>query len=210
MSSPRGDRAAGKAPRKRPVQQRSHDTRKLLLTSAHELLERSPTARISTTALAEHAHVSIGTVYRYFPDVDAVLDELRMTAVHAITTSLSTAIGRAMDQQPAEAMVTVVESLTAAFEKHAAVLRVSYTSEEIEFGLAWAEVEGPLRPLGRIIPARLRPDLDDAALDDLVFIVMGATASLCSRIALLRPRRSDRTQMVAMTARMLLAAIESA
>jgi len=43
-----------------------------------------------------------------------------------------------------------------------------------------------------------------------VFIVMGATASLCSRIALLRPRRSDRTRMIAVTARMLLAAIESA
>ncbi|WP_241386408.1 TetR/AcrR family transcriptional regulator [Rhodococcus sp. CH91] len=210
MSAPYGPKSTGKRPRRRPVQQRSHDTRKLLLTSAYELLERHPARRISTTALAEHAHVSIGTVYRYFPDVDAVLDELRMTAVHAITTSLSTAIGHAMDQKPGDAMVTVVESLTSAFEKHAAVLRVSYTSEEIEFGLAWAEIEGPLRPLGRIIPARLRPDLDDAALDDLVFIVMGATASLCSRIALLRPRRSDRDRMIEVTSRMLLAAVEAA
>ncbi|MEU5842564.1 TetR/AcrR family transcriptional regulator [Rhodococcus sp. NPDC047139] len=210
MGSPHGSRSAGKRPRKRPVQQRSHDTRRLILTSAYALLERGPAARISTTALAAHAHVSIGTVYRYFPDVDAVLDELRMNAVHAITSSLSTAIGRAMDQQPEDAMVTVVESLTTAFEKHAPVLRVSYTSEEIEFGLAWAEIEGPLRPLARIIPTRLRPDLDDAALDDLVFIVMGATASLCSRIALLRHRRSDRARMVAVTSRMLLAAIEAA
>ncbi len=90
------------------------------------------------------------------------------------------------------------------------MLRVSYTSDESEFGMAWAEVEGPLRPLGRIIPARLRPDLDDAAIDDLVFIVMGATASLCSRIALLRPPQSDRAKMIAVSARMLLAAVEEA
>ncbi|WP_068165799.1 TetR/AcrR family transcriptional regulator [Rhodococcus phenolicus] len=184
--------------------------RKHLLTSTHELLARRPSTRPSTTALAEHAHVSIGTVYRYFPDIDAIVDELRRTAVHDITTTLSTAIGRAMDQEPAVAMVTVVESLTAAFEKHSAVLRVSYTSDESEFGMAWAEVEGPLRPLGRIIPARLRPDLDDAAIDDLVFIVMGATASLCSRIALLRPPQSDRAKMIAVSARMLLAAVEEA
>ncbi|MBH0120980.1 TetR/AcrR family transcriptional regulator [Rhodococcus sp. HM1] len=184
--------------------------RKHLLTSTHELLAKGPSARPTTTALAEHAHVSIGTVYRYFPDIDAIVEELRMSAVHDITTTLSTAIGRAMDQEPAVAMVTVVESLTAAFEKHAAVLRVSYTSGESEFGLAWAEVEGPLRPLGRIIPARLRPDLDDAALDDLVFIIMGATASLCSRIALLRPPKSDRDRLVAVATRMLLAAVEDA
>lgn len=183
--------------------------RKHLLTSTYELLERRSTVRPSTTALAEHAHVSIGTVYRYFPDMDALIDELRLAAVHAITTSLSTAIGRAMDQEPADAMATVVESLTAAFEKHAAVLRVSYTSDESEFGLAWTAIEGPLRPLGRIIPARLRPDLDDAALDDLVFIIMGATASLCSRIALLRPPESDRSRMITIAARMLLAAVET-
>jgi len=210
MSTRYGPKPAARRTRKRPIQQRSLETRKLLLTSAYELLERDPSGRLTTTALAEHAHVSIGTVYRYFPDVEAVLDELRSTTVHAITTSLSTAIGRAMDQSAEEAMVTVVESLTSAFEKHAAVLRVTYTSEEVEFGFAWAEIEGPLRPLGRIIPARLRPDLDDAALDDLVFIVMGATASLCSRIALLRPRRSDRDRMIAMTARMLVAAIDAA
>ncbi|MEE2034956.1 TetR/AcrR family transcriptional regulator [Rhodococcus chondri] len=184
--------------------------RKHLLTSTQALLERRPAVSPSTTALADHAHVSIGTVYRYFPDMDAIIDELRMAAVHNITTALSTSIARAMDQQPLDAMVTVVESLTSAFEKHAAVLRVSYTSDEAEFGLAWAEIEGPLRPLARIIPTRLRPDLDEAAIDDLVFIIMGATASLCSRIALLRPAQSDRAKLIAVSARMLLAAVEGA
>lgn len=184
--------------------------RQHLLTSARALLEQHPRERPSTTALAQHAHVSIGTVYRYFPDMDAVLDELRIGTAHRITTALSTAVGRAMDQTPEAAMITVVESLTSEFEKHAAVLRMSYTSDEAEFGVAWAELEGPLRPLARIIPARLRPDLDDRALDDLVFIIMGSTANLCSRIALLRPRGSDRENLILISARMLLAAIESA
>lgn len=182
--------------------------RQLLLTSTLALLERRPGSRPNTAALAEHAHVSIGTVYRYFADMDAIVEELRMAAVHDITTRLSSSIGRAMDQDPLPAMVTVVEALTSAFEAHAAVLRASYTSDESEFGAAWAEVEGPLRPLARIIPTRLRPDLDESALDDLVFITMGATASLCSRIALLRPPRADRDALIATAARMLLAAFD--
>ncbi|MBM7457556.1 AcrR family transcriptional regulator [Rhodococcus coprophilus] len=208
-TAPNGN-PAGKGVRKSPIQRRSREMRKHLLTSTYELLERRPAVRPSTTALAEHAHVSIGTVYRYFPDMDTIIDELRMTAVHNITTALSTAIARAMDQAPIDSMVTVVEGLTAAFEKHAAILRVSYTSDETEFGLAWAEIEGPLRPLARILPTRLRPDLDDDALDDLIFIVMGATASLCSRVALLRPARADREKLIAMAAHMLLAAVEGA
>lgn len=197
---------AGKAARRSPVQQRGREMRGRILTSTLTLLERDPTRRPSTAALAEHAHVSIGTVYRYFADMDAIVEELRLAAVHDITTRLSSSIGRAMDQQPFDAMVTVVEGLTSAFEAHAAVMRASYTSAESAFGDAWAEVEGPLLPLARIIPTRLRPDLDDAAIDDLVFLTMGATASLCSRIALLRPPDSDRDALIATTARMLLAA----
>ena len=196
----------GKGARKTPVQQRSHEMRQLLLTSALDLLERRPGTRPSTAALAEHAHVSIGTVYRYFADMDAIVEELRRSAVHDITTRLASSIGGAIDREPLDAMTAVVEALTSAFEAHAAVLRASYGAGESEFGDAWSEVEGPLRPLARILPTRLRPDLDDAALDDLVFITMGATASLCSRIALLRPPGSDRGALVATAARMLLAA----
>lgn len=196
----------GKSARKTPIQQRSHEMRQLLLTSALELLERKPGTRPSTAALAERAHVSIGTVYRYFADMDSIVEELRLAAVHDITTRLASGIGGAMDQEPLDAMITVAEALTSAFEAHAAVLRASYNSGESAFGDAWAEVEVPLRPLARILPTRLRPDLDDAALDDLVFITMGATASLCSRIALLRPPGSDRATLIATAARMLLAA----
>jgi hypothetical protein len=110
----------------------------------------------------------------------------------------------------ASSAFTTVEALTSAFEKHAPVLRVSFGSDEAEFGDAWREVEGPLVPLARILPVRLRPDLAGTALDDLVFLTMGATASLCMRIALLRPAGSDRHTLITTGARMLLAAFDPA
>ena len=96
VSSHQDRNTAGRGARKSPTQQRSREMRKHLLASTHELLAKSPSVRPTTTALAEHAHVSIGTVYRYFPDIDTIVDELRMSAVHDITTTLSTAIGRAI------------------------------------------------------------------------------------------------------------------
>lgn len=180
--------------------------REHLLTSAITLLARGSGVP-TTSQLAEQAHVSIGTVYRYFSDIDAIVEELRLRAVHDITSALAGGIGRAMDrEQPMDAMVIVVETLTEAFEKHAAVLRAASRSQSVELGDAWAEVEGPLLPLARILPTRLRPDLDESAIDDLVFMTMGATASLCLRIALLRPPRADRSRLIDTAARMLLAA----
>jgi len=182
--------------------------RQQLLTYALEMLT-ADAARPTTAQLAKKAHVSIGTVYRYFADMDAIIEELRLAAVHDITATLASGIGRAMDAEPMAAMITVVETLTSAFEKHGAVLRASVAAQDTELGDAWAEVEAPLLPLARIIPTRLRPDLDDGAIDDLVFITMGATASMCLRIALLRPPQADRDALIATAARMLLAAFDT-
>ncbi|WP_168698756.1 TetR/AcrR family transcriptional regulator [Gordonia paraffinivorans] len=185
--------------------------RQRLLTSTLQLLERHPERRPTTTELARTAHVSIGTVYRYFADMDAIVEELRLNAVHDITAALAGGIGRAMDREPLDAMITVVDTLVSAFESHAAVLRAALELQNIGFGEAWAEVEveRPLLPLARVLPSRLRPDLDDAAIDDLVFLTMGATASLCLRIALLRPPEADRGELIATAARMLLAAFDT-
>jgi AcrR family transcriptional regulator len=182
--------------------------RTTLLSGTVELLRRHAGQRPTTQELAHYTHVSIGTVYRYFADMDSIIDDLRSAAVHDITTELATGVGRAMDQDPMTAMIIVVDTLTSAFEKHAPVLRVSFGSDEAEFGDAWREVEGPLVPLARILPVRLRPDLEGSALDDLVFLTMGATASLCLRIALLRPAGSDRQTLITTGARMLLAAFD--
>ncbi|VFA89365.1 TetR/AcrR family transcriptional regulator [Gordonia paraffinivorans] len=183
--------------------------RQRLLTSTLQLLERHPERRPTTAELARTAHVSIGTVYRYFADMDAIVEELRLNAVRDITASLAGGIGRAMDREPLAAMITVVDTLVSAFESHAAVLRAALELQNIGFGEAWAEVERPLLPLARVLPSRLRPDLDDAAIDDLVFLTMGATASLCLRIALLRPPETDRGELIATAARMLLAAFDT-
>jgi AcrR family transcriptional regulator len=59
--------------RRRPRQSRSRATWDAILEAAAQVLERDGPAGFSTASVAERAGVSIGTVYQYFPDKQAIL-----------------------------------------------------------------------------------------------------------------------------------------
>ena len=60
-------------PRKRPRQQRSQATWAAILDAATQLFQRLGYAGTTTNRVAELAGVSIGSLYQYFPDKDALL-----------------------------------------------------------------------------------------------------------------------------------------
>ena len=70
--------------RKTPRQQRAQNSMDVVLEAAAQLLETGGEAGFNTNALAERAGVSIGTVYRYFPDKQSILRALaaRETEAH--------------------------------------------------------------------------------------------------------------------------------
>ena len=59
--------------RRRPKQSRSRATCEAILEAASQILERSGPAGFNTASVAERAGVSIGTLYQYFPDKQAIL-----------------------------------------------------------------------------------------------------------------------------------------
>jgi AcrR family transcriptional regulator len=58
--------------RRRPVQQRAHITVEAMLDAAVKLLKRAGSASLTTNRIAETAGVSIGSVYQYFPNKQAI------------------------------------------------------------------------------------------------------------------------------------------
>jgi AcrR family transcriptional regulator len=60
-------------PRKLPKQPRSEATVQTILEAAAQVFERHGYAAGTTNRIAERAGVSIGTVYQYFPNKDAIL-----------------------------------------------------------------------------------------------------------------------------------------
>ncbi|WP_188477781.1 TetR/AcrR family transcriptional regulator [Primorskyibacter flagellatus] len=60
-------------PRKAPVQRRSAATVEALHTAAIQVLVREGLARCTTTRVAERAGASVGSLYQYYPNRDALL-----------------------------------------------------------------------------------------------------------------------------------------
>ncbi|TDE51562.1 TetR/AcrR family transcriptional regulator [Nonomuraea mesophila] len=71
-------------PRKHPRQQRSRETVAAILEAAAQLFQRHGYTATTTNKIAERAGVSIGSLYQYFPNKDALLVAL---AEHYLTQS---------------------------------------------------------------------------------------------------------------------------
>lgn len=79
-------------PRKRARQQRSTQTVEAILTAAARILERGGLEAANTNAIAALAGVSIGSLYQYFPNRDAILFELLRRAERRMADALAEAI----------------------------------------------------------------------------------------------------------------------
>ncbi len=60
-------------PRKQPVQPRAAETRDRILTAATRIFSRHGYSAGTTNRIAEEAGVSVGSLYQYFPNKDAIL-----------------------------------------------------------------------------------------------------------------------------------------
>lgn len=65
-------------PRKIPQQQRSQRTREEILEAAARLFNRYPLEEVSTNHIARKTGISIGTLYKYYPNKDSILADLSL------------------------------------------------------------------------------------------------------------------------------------
>jgi AcrR family transcriptional regulator len=82
--SPKSPARQGATPvsaRRRPVQGRSQETVRRILEAGSRLAATIPIDEITTSRIAEAAGLTIGAVYRFFPDRDAVLEAILLGCV---------------------------------------------------------------------------------------------------------------------------------
>ncbi len=84
-------------PRKQPRQRRAHETRARILDAARAVFEEHGYAHGTTNRIAAQAGLSVGSLYQYFPNKDAILVEL----VDAHIESGSAAVLAALPSDPA-------------------------------------------------------------------------------------------------------------
>lgn len=73
--------STGFAARRRPLQERSQETVQRIFRATSRLLVAFPLEQITTSRIAKDAGISIGALYRFFPEKQSILDAI---AVHHI------------------------------------------------------------------------------------------------------------------------------
>jgi AcrR family transcriptional regulator len=101
-------------PRKRPRQIRAELTRQRILTAAAHVFAEHGYAAGTTNRIAERARVSIGSLYQYYPNKDAVLVELLTrhldTGIAAITLRQQEGLPESLEEIVRVFVRTVIEN----------------------------------------------------------------------------------------------------
>lgn len=85
--------------RKQPVQSRSNATFEAILEAAIQVLLRLGYRRFTTARVAERAGVSVGTLYQYFPNKQAVIRELVRRHVRRVADRVCQALDSGGDDR---------------------------------------------------------------------------------------------------------------
>jgi AcrR family transcriptional regulator len=75
------------AGRRNPVQERSHVTVQRIIEVTSKLLATLPSSEITTTRIARNAKVSVGALYRFFPDKQSIVDAIAVRHVEEFRAS---------------------------------------------------------------------------------------------------------------------------
>lgn len=142
------DDTAIQAMRRQPRQQRSVDRIEAITAAAQQELEKGGTSALTTESVAEAAGVSIGGLYRYFPDKQAILDVLATRYWTEVVDRLGAVIAAQADAETDQWVGAIVDEFVRCFR------------ELPGFRALW---HGPLRsPRLYDVTRPIRQRLDDA------------------------------------------------
>ena len=140
-----------------PQQRRSQERVERILDAAAALLEEQGVAAVSTRSVAERAGVSVGSLYRFFADVDDILRAVALRHVAWLGETLTAAAGDPRERAWRPALSAVVDAF------------VAYCATEPGFRALWLgdrltqrllEAE---RPIAAVLADRLRQALEPLA-----------------------------------------------
>jgi AcrR family transcriptional regulator len=161
-------------PRKRPRQARSANTVDTIIEAAARILEAEAHSGFSTNAVAQKAGVSIGTLYQYFPNKEAILGALLVRE----TAQLLSHAEVALEQPSAEEALSIL--ISAAIEhqfKRPKLARIlDFEEGHLPFDAATRKLNDNVTAVVLKIIERLAPPCredDQAAARDVVAIMKG-------------------------------------
>src|ERR1700733_14270462 len=101
-------------PRKIPQQSRSQKTREEILEAAARLLNRHPLEEVSTNHIAQKTGISIGTLYKYYPNKDSILADLSLMYMQQDAELVGAIFDKHQANQLSELLDELVDALMSA------------------------------------------------------------------------------------------------
>jgi AcrR family transcriptional regulator len=172
--SPRSTAPQRSHPRKTPKQARARATVVAIVEAAARILESAGSDGFSTNIVAERAGVSIGTLYQYFPDKEALLWALIVRETALLLDDAEAAKGAASG----EAALAVLIRATVAHQLRRPALARLLDFEEARLPLDVDVQRVAERFLALLSDALAHPDLPpqaekDTAARDVMAIIKG-------------------------------------
>jgi len=117
-------------PRKIPKQARSRRTREEILEATAHLLNRHALEEVSTNHIARKTGISIGTLYKYYPNKDSILADLSRMYMRQDAELVATIFDKYPSRQMGELLDELVDALMQVHMRDARVRGVVYQNLE--------------------------------------------------------------------------------
>lgn len=196
------------APRKFPRQERSKQTVERILDAATRIFHEHGYSGATTNDIADEAGVSVGSLYQYFPNKDALLVALTQRHIEATTSELTNLlIALPSNSELDEILRTVVDFLVSQHDLddlHLLVMHQAPRTQDINIALEQAKSH-----LVELTSQILHNKIPDARRRGLIAHMVVATIDAAVHDVILRqPRGKARKAAVDLTVATALSILE--
>ena len=184
-------------PRKRPRQERSRDTVDTILAATARVLVKQGFDGLTTNAVAAAAGVSVGSVYQYFPNKEALVAALIERHIEEMTAAIRAEIARVALLPIAQAARAVIELTMRAHAIDPALHQV--LTEQVPRIGKLAKLRELDEISHRVIVGVLEARRAELSIRDpelAAFVLVSTIESIVHRAALLYPERLQDPRLV--------------
>lgn len=195
-------------PRKLPKQSRSRVTVEAILEATTHILVEEGYDKANTNRIAERARISIGSLYQYFPNKEALMTALMEQHAQEMAELVGTKLDRLFDSP---LKIAIPEIITAVVAAHAINPRLHQVlSDEIprsERSPQMQQADEKITILLRAYLDRWRDVIQPQNLDLTVFILSRTVDSLCHSAVIEYPNFVRDSQFETEVSNLLLACL---
>ncbi|MEJ2577855.1 MAG: TetR/AcrR family transcriptional regulator [Kineosporiaceae bacterium] len=124
VDAPGGPARPGRPARRRPQQARSRARVRAILDAAEHILTTDGASALTVRRLAAEAGVPVGTLYQFFPDKQAVVDELAHRYLDEFAALTADLVARAERERWDDPVGTLIDAFADAYRTRPAYLAI--------------------------------------------------------------------------------------